>query len=427
MKTNFNEGFENSGFSATENYLNTKMLTQASAVLIAGALMSGCQMTPKQMHESFDEYQSNRNAEIQRVTKDTLHELAEGKSGVYKAGSNEVIFISNYDDSQPMSKTDEKALAELVSPKILEATHSFYKQGGSHFQKAHGLQESPVHYINIENNAFTKAIDYIAKNEQLELLQKYGNKMVVMHELGHFYTNSFLSSGRKGYKEEQLNEISADYIGTTLLSIAYDIPYEEYDELIDQLQIVRSRFANHTGELDHYTNQGLETMQVIYQNNPEIYEQVKDMDINQIIDITVKMAQTVSYDSDQKAETNIYKEAREKIAGDYQEYAKSGELADNSYLSNYYATNGRGLKEQLRQFNLAKENQEQHPSYSEDIMDQMASKITKLNYSEHLTKNVSIDDEPVQMILEHIESVAKDRENMTYVTEYDRSNHSYNY
>lgn len=406
VKINFNEGLEEKGFKETAKYLAKGTIGKSIAVLMAGTLMAGCQSTQNEYDQALANYQGETNSRVSAIDTESLSDISEGKSGVYSSDEDGIVFISNYDSNEPLSKQDESALSNVVSDRILNHTHSFYTESDkSGLSKAKNNQPS-VHYIHIEKDAFETASNTLGMHENTDMIKEYGNKFVVMHELGHFYTTKYITHGHDSFSKTQKREVSADIIASSLLAKVNDMSHPEFNKLIDQMKDLRSKSAFRTGKLDHYTNQGLTSVQEIYNDNPELYEAMKKMSIKEITNISITVSSSLSDEINLEIKNSMFETARANIEQDYASYVKDGALTDDSYLKQYFDGKGDGLKLQLYYLNLAQENQAQHPEYSTEILDTIAKNIVKLESSSYITDNITPSSDISVKVRDHIERIA---------------------
>lgn len=338
----FTEGFSDE-FSKTKNFIETKQLTKSALILVSAVTLSGCNFLNSEFTNNLNEFVENNPDQIQNISKESLVDIANGKSGIYKDNSGEILFISNYDQNEKLTPAQQAAVEDVIPSRILDlmSERSAYMSGVNDDESFEAKRmKTEANYIHILDGSFSESVGEFGLASKHMKTKDDFNAMTALHELGHFLSKRELRSGHGIYSETLVNEIAADTIGVMLYSVAKDLSQNEFNDLIDDNALFRDVAVVNDRDTSHYTNQGLYTLKLAFEKEPHLFDSLKEMNLEQIKSIGVKLSKELSDQVTQEQRDKMENETFAKVTEDIKSYKNNGELSEELYADSYYHEKG---------------------------------------------------------------------------------------
>ncbi|WP_273981793.1 hypothetical protein [Vibrio parahaemolyticus] len=334
----FKRGFTDD-FAKTNQYITTGNITKSTLVMVSAMTLSGCNFFESEYTSNLKEFSQDHPSQITDINEQSLRDIADGKSGVFRDQFGEIVFISNYDEGENYTQSQRIALENSIPKHILEKmeSRSAYKEGVSDDEPyAIKSARSEAHFINIETGKSIPLLEELNVDTAFIKSDKEADKMVALHEFGHFLTKRHIPGGYGDYTKELVNEVAADNLGTLLYAKIENLSYTQFNQLINDQKEERERAAIAYLDLSHYTSQGFNMLQSAIERNPSLYGEIKNMDINQLTNVSVKLSTSMNSSISHEEKNEIDNLTSTMVISDIHEMQTRRELSTDSYAANYF-------------------------------------------------------------------------------------------
>lgn len=338
LRDKFKEFSDNIGdtFKHTKDYIETKAITKTALILVAGVTMSGCNILDSDFTSAAKQFESAHPEEIIQVNAESVKNIAEGQSGVYKSEGNNLLFLSNYDENEAMTTSQQIAMNESIPEPILSSPNSFHKSSLPIDPIYEKLYHHSASYIHIEKDELQSEFNKVMKGD-LEIAKDDGiNKFVALHEFSHYLTKDQLKNPSGEYDKERLNEFAGDTLAIALYAKIYDKSLEEYTKITQEIEEYREGNSRMRGHYGHFTVIATSTMQHAFEKDPSMFEKMKSLSVEQIADIHIYAVNNIPQVDIDKAKVPTLEDYRIDIRNDLEGYKETGTVSKDSDIFKDY-------------------------------------------------------------------------------------------